>query len=161
MKNKIRSKIRLILLIGLFPSLFLGQGRDHWQQPEKIMDIAGVKEGMIIGEAGAGSGYFTYHLSERVGNQGRIYANDIVRSELKKIRKHCLENKISNITTILGEEKDPLFPVEQMDMVLICGWIRFPGCRLLFSLCHPTRFLKTFGSNGDQHRENRKAEYGE
>ena len=41
------------------------------------MDAIGVKEGMVIGEAGAGRGWFTFYLSERVGDEGIIYANDI------------------------------------------------------------------------------------
>ena len=93
--------------------------RDSWQHPAQIMDSIGVKPGMIIGEAGAGDGYFTFHLSNRIGVEGKIYANDIVNSKLEDIREHCEENNIKNIATILGEEKDPLFPVGQMDMVVM------------------------------------------
>lgn len=41
------------------------------------MDVIGVKAGMVIGEAGAGRGYFTFKLAKRVGDTGIIYANDI------------------------------------------------------------------------------------
>jgi len=34
------------------------------------MDSIGVKPGMIIGEAGAGRGYFTFYLAIRVGKKG-------------------------------------------------------------------------------------------
>jgi ubiquinone/menaquinone biosynthesis C-methylase UbiE len=58
------------------------KGRETWQPPEAIMDSVGVKPGMIIGEPGAGRGYLTFYLAKRVGDKGRIYANDIDKSSL-------------------------------------------------------------------------------
>ncbi len=93
--------------------------RDRMMQPEKIMDAIGVKSGMVIGEAGAGRGYFTFKLSKRVGETGKIYANDINSRSLKSIRENCKDEKIENITTILGEVTDPLFPKGKLDMVFM------------------------------------------
>ena len=88
-------------------------------QPEKLMDAIGVKPGMVIGEAGAGRGYFTFKLSRRVGETGRVYANDIVERVLKVIERRSEREGISNITTILGEVEDPLFPKSVLDMVFM------------------------------------------
>jgi ubiquinone/menaquinone biosynthesis C-methylase UbiE len=93
--------------------------RDTWQQPEKIMDVVGVKAGMIIGEAGAGRGYFTFYLSERVGENGRVFANDISERALRTIEEKCEKDSIRNITTIVGEVADPLFPEKTLDMVVM------------------------------------------
>ena len=93
--------------------------RDTWQQPENIMDTIGVKQGMVIGEAGAGEGYFTFKLSKRVGNKGKIYANDIDEDALGKLIDRCDEEGISNIETIVGETENPLFPVGILDMVIM------------------------------------------
>lgn len=93
--------------------------RDPWQQPAAIMDSVGIREGMTIGEAGAGTGYFTFHLSRRVGSSGRIYANDIDKGVLEEIREQTERESITNITTILGEVEDPLFPEGRLDMVIM------------------------------------------
>ncbi len=93
--------------------------RDALLQPEKVMDAIGVKPGMVIGEGGAGEGYFTFKLSRRVGDTGRIYANDIVERVLGVIERRCDREGISNITTILGEIDDPLFPEGELDMVIM------------------------------------------
>jgi arsenite methyltransferase len=93
--------------------------RDTWHQPDEVMDVVGVKPGMIIGEVGAGHGYFTFHLSRRVGDSGRIYANDIASSALASLRRKCENEGITNIETIVGEVEDPLLPKGILDMVFI------------------------------------------
>jgi ubiquinone/menaquinone biosynthesis C-methylase UbiE len=88
-------------------------------QPELIMDTIGVKQGMVIGEVGAGEGYFTFHLSKRIGPEGKIYANDIKKSVLESIEQKCEEENISNILVVLGETEDPIFPVVDLDMIVM------------------------------------------
>jgi len=95
------------------------KSRDVWQKPELIMDSVGVKEGMVIGEAGAGEGYLTFKLSKRVGTTGKIYANDINERVLKTIQRKAREKDIQNIETILGEVDNPLFPAGRLDMVIM------------------------------------------
>ena len=93
--------------------------RDKRDQPEKLMDIAGVKPGMSIGEAGAGRGYLTFHLSRRIGETGRIYANDIDKKSLQYIIDRCEREGVKNIETVLGEIADPCFPVTELDLVVM------------------------------------------
>jgi ubiquinone/menaquinone biosynthesis C-methylase UbiE len=83
------------------------------------MDVAGVAPGMVIGEVGAGHGYFTFWLARRVGARGKIYANDILPNALSAIRDRCRKENVQNIETILGQVEDPLFPAGQLDMVFI------------------------------------------
>ena len=106
----------LVLISGVFSAQ---SRRDAQVQPEKLMDAIGVKPGMVIGEAGAGEGYFTFKLSRRVGETGRVYANDIVGRVLKVIENRCEREGITNITTILGKVDDPLFPKGALDMIFM------------------------------------------
>jgi ankyrin repeat protein/SAM-dependent methyltransferase len=92
------------------------------QPPEKVMDAAGVKQGMIIGEVGAGRGRFTMHLARRVGPKGKIFANDIDADALAYLKERCKHANITNVNTILGEEIDPLFPKKSLDMIFMV-WV--------------------------------------
>jgi ubiquinone/menaquinone biosynthesis C-methylase UbiE len=92
--------------------------RDKWQQPEKIMDAVGLKPGMRVGEAGAGAGYFTFKLAERVGAEGVVFANDIDTTALNKLRKEIKRRDINNIEIIEGHVENPLFP-DTLDMVFM------------------------------------------
>jgi SAM-dependent methyltransferase len=89
------------------------------QPPEKVMDAAGIKPGMIIGEVGAGRGRFTMHLARRVGAEGKILANDIDEEGLAYLRERCQKAGIRNVETILGEVDDPHFPEGALDMIFM------------------------------------------
>lgn len=48
--------------------------RDQGSKPQQVMDLAGIGPGDRVADIFAGSGYYTYLLSERVGPEGRVYA---------------------------------------------------------------------------------------
>lgn len=125
--------VTALLMVAMFP-LFPDSYRDQWQQPGKVMDVIGVKAGMAIGEAGAGRGYFTFKMAKRVGKTGKIYANDINPSVLKKIKQRMKRENVSNIQTVTGIVDDPLFPEKQLDMVIMVY--------VLHDLEKPILFLK-------------------
>jgi ubiquinone/menaquinone biosynthesis C-methylase UbiE len=93
--------------------------RDERLQPERVMDAVGVRPGMVVGEAGAGRGYFTFKLARRVGPSGKVYANDIDRAALDHVRQVCRDEAIGNVETVVGEIEDPLFPVTGLEMVVM------------------------------------------
>ncbi|MEL0253592.1 MAG: SAM-dependent methyltransferase, partial [Novosphingobium sp.] len=45
--------------------------RDRQGEAETVMDLAGIKPGMSVADIGAGEGYYTVRLAERVGDNGR------------------------------------------------------------------------------------------
>jgi ubiquinone/menaquinone biosynthesis C-methylase UbiE len=87
------------------------------------MDEIGVRTGMTVADVGAGDGYFTFYLSRRVGETGKVYASDIDDSALQIIRNRCRQDGITNIVVISGEEDDPLLPVMSVDLVLMVNTI--------------------------------------
>lgn len=109
----------VVIVFAAFCLFLRADVRDNYHQPDKVMDTVGVEPGMVIGEVGAGHGYFTFHLSRRVGDLGKIYANDIASRALASIRRKCETEGISNIETIVGQLEDPLFPDNELDMVFI------------------------------------------
>ena len=122
MALKFSTKIIIVFFLILFlhSHFILGQNeRKRWQPPEQIMDSIGVKPGMIIGEAGAGRGFFTFYLAKRVGEKGKVNANDILKSSLDEIQSRSKRENITNIIIVLGETEDPLFPQKSLDMIIM------------------------------------------
>lgn len=89
------------------------------QPPQKVMDAIGVKPGMVIGEVGAGTGRYTVHLALRVGDAGKIYANDINKRSLDHLKQRCEKHGINNVEIVLGEVADPLFPENSLDVAFM------------------------------------------
>lgn len=91
------------------------------QPSDKIMDTIGIKQGMVVAEIGAGSGRLAVRLAKRVGDSGKVYANDIDRKALEFMRKRCLDEKIGNMIVVEGEETDPQLPRGTMDAVILAN----------------------------------------
>jgi predicted methyltransferase len=113
----------LLILLVIAPVVSAQDGdwktRDTWEKPNQIMDVLGIKAGSVVGDIGAGEGYFTFHLAARVGPSGKVLAEDILDDRLEKIRKRADKEKLAQIETIHGETDDPRLPAASADVVLI------------------------------------------
>jgi len=118
-----KTSVVLVLLLVIFAlpgaAQYANPRRDSIEEPERVMEATGVKPGMVIGEIGAGHGYFTFWLAKGVGETGKIYANDIDRSALAAIERRRESEGITNIETVLGTVEDPQLPAASLDMVFI------------------------------------------
>jgi len=83
------------------------------------MDVIGVAPGMVVGEAGAGDGYFTLPMARRVGAAGAVYANDISRRALDQLASSARRERIENIHIVEGDVADPRFPRRDLELVVI------------------------------------------
>ena len=99
------------------------EGGERWtnrrQPPDKVMEAIGVKPGMVIGEVGAGRGRYTVQLARKVGETGKIYANDINKNSLNYLEERCRRIGLANVEIILGRVDDPLFPKTSLDMAFM------------------------------------------
>jgi predicted methyltransferase len=58
--------------------------RDEAGEASYVMDWAGIQLGTTVADIGAGEGYYTIRLAERVGPKGRVLAQDINRGALDR-----------------------------------------------------------------------------
>lgn len=107
----------------LFPpenlGLLEGPDRAAWQKPEQIMDALGIADGAVVGDIGAGAGWFTIRLARRVGPNGLVYAQDVQRQMLDAIRGRVAREGLSNVQTRLGAGSNPNLPPGALDAVLV------------------------------------------
>ncbi len=89
------------------------------QPPQKVMDALGIAPGMTVAEIGAGQGRYVVQLAVRVGENGKVYAEDIDASALKYLEKRCQKWGLKNIKTILGDVTDPKLPEGELDLIFI------------------------------------------
>ncbi len=111
----------LLLLTSSLPGVVLSTpAPQSWNLDlDRAMDAIGVAPGMVVGEAGAGDGYFTLPMARRVGTEGVVVANDISRKSLRTLEQRSKEQGLSNIQTVVGESADPLFPRRDLQLVVL------------------------------------------
>jgi len=124
--NELPAMKKAILFTWIFLSAFFSNrvvysqpDREKWQPPEKIMEAIGVKSGMIIGEVGAGRGYMTFPLVKKLGQSGKLYANDISTDDLDYLKNKAKTEEIKNLFIVEGTVDDPMFPVKDLDMIIL------------------------------------------
>jgi ubiquinone/menaquinone biosynthesis C-methylase UbiE len=93
--------------------------RDREEQPQKAIAQFNLKPGMMIGDVGAGTGYYSIRMARLVGPTGLVYANDIQPGMLDKLNAKAAEAHVSNIVTVLGSESDPKLPAGKLDLVVM------------------------------------------
>jgi len=93
--------------------------REAEEAPEQALDALGLHAGMTVADVGAGTGYMTLRMARRVGPAGKVYANDLQPEMLQKLRAKSQREKLSNIETVQGTERDPKLPPNTMDLVLL------------------------------------------
>jgi precorrin-6B methylase 2 len=93
--------------------------REKEEAPAKLIDALKLRPGQVIADVGAGSGYFTFRLAERVGPKGKVLAVDIQPEMLALIRQRMQARNVANVEPIQGAETDPKLPAGAVDLVLM------------------------------------------
>ncbi len=98
--------------------------RDEWQKPDEVLRTLGLQPGDVVGEIGAGSGYFTLRIAPCVS---RVFAAEAELRMIEILRDRLEQSGARNVTPILALGDDPLFPDESCDVVLaVNAYHHFP-----------------------------------
>ncbi len=95
------------------------EDRDGWMHVVKLFELVGIAMGDKVADVGCHEGYLSFHLSEQVGERGKVYAVDVMPSRLDKLKAHIEERQVINIEPILGGYEDPKLPANTLDAILV------------------------------------------
>ncbi len=93
--------------------------RGREEQPEKAIAQFNLKPGMMVGDVGAGTGFYSIRMAKLIGPAGMVYANDIQPGMLDKLHERAAAANVANIVTVLGSETDPKLPPGKLDLVVM------------------------------------------
>lgn len=93
--------------------------RDSKNEAKVVMDLADIGDGMSIADIGAGEGYYTVRLAQRVGKKGRVLAEDIDREANERLGQRVLRERLENVSIVLGTEDDPRLPPDSFDRIFL------------------------------------------
>lgn len=92
--------------------------REGEEKPSLILDQLDLPEDAVIGDIGAGSGYFSFLLAPLVP-KGKVVAVDIQQEMLDFIEAKKKLKKVANIETLLGTIEDTRLPKDSVDLVIL------------------------------------------
>lgn len=95
------------------------EARDDRNEASTVMDLAGIQPGMTVADIGAGNGYYTVRLAERVGAKGRVLAQDIDDAALKRLGTRVERERLDNVSIKPGDIDDPRLPEASFDRVFM------------------------------------------
>ncbi|HJY81511.1 MAG TPA: methyltransferase domain-containing protein, partial [Candidatus Binatia bacterium] len=94
--------------------------RDEWQKPDAVIQALNLKDGQVVADIGAGSGYFTLRLARAVGQKGRVFAVDVDKGMLDYLHQRLDKEKIQNVQTMHVPAHDPLLIDGSLDLAFVC-----------------------------------------
>lgn len=93
--------------------------RDTVNEAKTVMDLADIRPGMTVADIGAGNGYYTIRLAERVGSKGRVLAQDIDPDTLQRLGLRVERERLDNVSIKLGSADDPKLPEASFDRIFL------------------------------------------
>lgn len=75
-------------------------GTGGFLNPDLIINEFALQPGMSVADFGSGAGYFTILIGEMVGEDGRVYALDIMESALDSVKEKAKAVGLKNIETV-------------------------------------------------------------
>ncbi len=93
--------------------------REAEERPSQLLPALNVKEGDVVADVGAGSGFHSFRLAQLVGPKGKVYAVDVQPQMLALIRNRLEKDKVTNVVPVLGTATDPKLPSGAVDLILL------------------------------------------
>ena len=89
------------------------------EQPDQLVSLLNPRRGETVADIGAGTGYFSRRLAQRVGPAGKVLAEDVQVEMLTLLTNLNVRLGLTNITPVLGTITDPRLPAASVDLALM------------------------------------------
>jgi ubiquinone/menaquinone biosynthesis C-methylase UbiE len=93
--------------------------RDNLGEAKVVMDLAAINPGTTVADIGAGEGYYTIRLAERVGPKGRVLAQDIDPKAIQRLGQRVERERLDNVSIRTGAPEDPKLPANSFDRIFM------------------------------------------
>ena len=93
--------------------------RSEEEAPDTALDLLKIAAGAAVADIGAGSGFMTMRLAQRVGPSGRVYANDVQPQMLQMLQRRVERAHLTNVVLVQGDLDNPRLPASALDLELL------------------------------------------
>ena len=89
------------------------------ERPDLVLNALDLKPGMTVADIGAGTGYYTWRIAQRIGAAGTVYAVDVQPEMIKALEQQMSRRGIANVKAVPGTPADPKLPRNSLDLALM------------------------------------------
>jgi ubiquinone/menaquinone biosynthesis C-methylase UbiE len=93
------------------------ESREKEERTDVLIQLLQLKKGLAIADIGAGTGYLSRRMAEKVGANGVVYAVDVQPEMMGKIK--LLAKKHLNIQPVLSQVDDVKLAENSIDMAIM------------------------------------------
>jgi ubiquinone/menaquinone biosynthesis C-methylase UbiE len=93
--------------------------REKEEHCSKLLPALKIKEGDVIADIGAGSGFYTFPMAKLAGKKGKVLAVDIQPEMLNFIRARINAWRVTNVKPVQGTAVNPKLRPNSVDLILM------------------------------------------
>lgn len=94
--------------------------RDEWMKPDEVVKALDLKNGEVVADIGAGSGYFSRRFARAVAPDGKVYAVDIAADILAYLKERAEKENLRDLVTVVSRPDDPMLSANSVDLAFFC-----------------------------------------
>lgn len=95
-----------------------------FSNPKQVIAQSGLIEGFVVADFGAGSGHYTIAAAKAVGDRGRVYAIDIQKELIARLKREVSSEGVRNVEVLWGDIETPhgsKLKDEMVDVVILAN----------------------------------------
>ena len=94
--------------------------REEEERTDLLLEALRLRPGDAVADFGAGSGYFTWRIAQRVGPTGRVHAVEVQPLMLELLQANVTRRGVAErVLPVLGTASDPKLPEGVLDLILL------------------------------------------
>ena len=93
--------------------------REDEERPSVLVESLRLRPGDVVADVGAGSGYLSWRMAEKVGSVGKVFATDIQPEMLTLLAENMKRRGLTNVVPILGSSTNSGLPAHSVDLLIM------------------------------------------
>ena len=93
--------------------------RAEEEKPDQLVELLDLKAGMNVADIGAGTGYISWRMAQKVGPEGKVYAVEIQQEMLDMLAKKMEARGVKNVEGVLGTIQHANLQPNSIDLAIM------------------------------------------
>jgi len=100
--------------------------RHKWQMPDRVIRELKLRNGLIVADLGAGTGYFARRIAEKIAPKGISFGYDINPTMVEYMRRDAEERHLAkNYKAELLPSHTPTLDKNRFDLIFLCNTYQY------------------------------------